>query len=128
MLCDIFTILFFTLSYFIYLYVFFFFFDKKSNALQGISLSIAFLSYFFFFFFATVYKCPLILLSPLWQMPLRHQVALASAIPSGIISLCIQLYTSTLCTGHMGEKLMLLFNSTPLQLGQQITQIRKILA
>ena len=37
---------------------------------------------------ATVYKCPLIILSPLWQMPLRHQVAHATAIPSGIISLC----------------------------------------
>ena len=36
-----------------------------------------------------VYKCPL-LLSPLWQMPLWHQVTHATVIPSGIISLCTQ--------------------------------------
>ena len=36
-----------------------------------------------------VYTGPLILLSPLWQMPLWHQVAYATAIPSGIISTCI---------------------------------------
>ena len=37
-----------------------------------------------------VYKCPLILLlSPLWQMPLWHHVALATALLSGIISLSI---------------------------------------
>ena len=35
---------------------------------------------------ATVYKCPLLLL-PLWHMPLWHQVAHATAISSGIISL-----------------------------------------
>ena len=34
-----------------------------------------------------VYKCPLILLSPLWQMPLWHHVAHVTAIVSGIISL-----------------------------------------
>ena len=37
---------------------------------------------------ATVYKCPF-LLSPLWQMLFWHQVAHATAIPSGMISLCI---------------------------------------
>ena len=29
----------------------------------------------------TVYKCPLLLLSPLWQMPLWHQVAHATCYP-----------------------------------------------
>ena len=37
----------------------------------------------FWIWTATVYKCPLILLSPLWQMPPRHQVAHATAILSG---------------------------------------------
>ena len=36
-----------------------------------------------------MYKCPVINLSPLWQLLLWHQVANATAIPSGIISLCI---------------------------------------
>ena len=39
---------------------------------------------------ATVYKCPLIFLSPLWQMLLWHQVAHTTAVLSGIISLCSQ--------------------------------------
>ena len=43
-----------------------------------------------------MYKCPLILLSPLWQMPLWHQVANATAILSGIISLCISVVLTLL--------------------------------
>ena len=39
---------------------------------------------------ATVYKCLLILLTPLWQMLLWHQVAHATIL-SGIISLCTDL-------------------------------------
>ena len=40
--------------------------------------------------FNLISKCPFILLSSLRQMPLWHQVAYATAIHSGIISLCTQ--------------------------------------
>ena len=40
---------------------------------------------------ATVYKGPLILLSPLWQMPPWQRMTYATVFLSGIISLCIKL-------------------------------------
>ena len=61
---------------------------KMQLTVAGIVLS---MQAFIWYPTATVYKCPLILFSPLGQMPPWHQVAHAIAIPSGIISLCIWL-------------------------------------
>ena len=47
---------------------------------------------------ATVYKGPLILLSPLWQMPPWHRMSYATVILSGIISLCTLILCPQLST------------------------------
>ena len=51
-----------------------------------------------------IQQCLLLFLSPLWKMPLWYQVTHATAIPSGIISLCSAEMPALISAGMMSEK------------------------